>query len=182
MKNLILVITLVAIALNIKAQEPRYQAYSSSLTILAVKDGQKIEWHNKNINMALNYKTGDFIANIKGSDFSDPRSGQPELDDAEASPDRLFKLSGIFPIDALTDQQTTNANYEVELQLTNQDDSLFETILFKMNVTKPGDGDLSYRIFVLNGTLYAYDLQLPVFEGMDNEISLQLFFNAYWED
>jgi hypothetical protein len=63
MKNLILVITLVAIALNIKAQEPRYQAYSSSLTILAVKDGQKIEWHNKNINMALNYKTGDFIAN-----------------------------------------------------------------------------------------------------------------------
>ncbi len=178
----ILLITLTSLVFQLKAQEPRYQAYSTSLTIIGTKNGKDLQWENKNINIALDYKTGEFVAALKGSDFSDKKAGQPAVDNAEASPDRIFKLSGTFPVDALINQQTINANYDVELQLTNEDVSLFETILFKMAVTKPGEGQAQYRIFVLTGTLYADELQLPAFEDMNNEISIQLFFNAYWEN
>jgi len=178
----ILVITLAVLTFHLKAQEPRYQAYSTSLTIIGTKNGKDLQWENKNINIALDYKTGEFIASLKGSDFSDKKAGQPAVDDAEASPDRIFDLSGTFPVNALINQQATTANYDVELQLTNEDDSLFETILFKMTVTRPQEGQAQYRIFILTGTLFADQLQLPAFNGLDNEISLQLFFNAYWEN
>lgn len=164
------------------AQESHYQTYSTSLTIIATKDGHDLQWENKQIPIVLNYKTGDFVATIKGNDFADKGAGQPMVDTAAASPDRVFTITGVFPVDNLIDQQEINAQYTVELQLTNNDNSLFETILFKMDVTKPGAGQANYRIFVLTGTLYANDLDLPAFAGMDNEITLQLFFNAFWQD
>jgi len=181
MKTMLL-FTLAFLAIILNAQEPRYQAYSTSLTIIGTKNGNDLQWENKNINIALDYKTGEFVAALKGSDFSDKRAGQPPVDSAEASPDRIFNLSGTFPVDALINQQAINAGYDVELQLANEDQSLLETILFKMTVTKPGEGQAQYRIFVLTGTLYADELQLPAFEGLDNDIRIQLFFNAYWEN
>ncbi len=182
MKIITVFFSMLLLLSGLKAQEPRYQTYSTSFTIVATKDGQDMEWRNKKIDMVLNYQTGDFIANIKGSDFSNKNQGQAANNISEASPDKIFKLSGIFPIDALINQQTTHANYQIELQLTNEDESVFERIMFDMSVTKPGDGEASYRIFILTGTLYANQIQLPAFEGMDNEIKLQLFFNAYMQN
>ena len=154
------------------AQEPRYQTYSTALTVLGTKNDTDIEWTNKNINIVLNYKTGDFKATLKESDFANSTKKNNQENLNMFGDGNVFTLTGIFPINELLNQQQTTASYSIELQLQNEDGSLFESILFNTSVTKPGEGQLNYRIFVLTGTLQKQEFDLPVFEGMDNELSI----------
>ncbi|MCF8347866.1 MAG: hypothetical protein K9G61_03550 [Bacteroidales bacterium] len=181
MKHLFIFIMLASV-LVLEAQEPRYQTYSTALTVAGTKNSSNVEWTNKDINVVLNYKTGDFKATINEADFRNSSQKQPEQGENIFDDGETFLLSGVFPISGLINQQSVTASYTTELQLTTQDESLFESIMFNMTVTKPGEGQANYRIFVLTGQLYKDEFDLPAFEGMDNDIEIRLFFNAFWQD
>ena len=181
MKHIFAIIMLLSV-LALEAQEPRYQTYSTALTVAGTKNGSNVEWTNKDINVILNYKTGDFKATINEADFRNSSQKKPQQGDNIFDDGKTFILSGVFPISDLINQQSITASYTTELQLTTQDESLFEPIMFNMTVTKPGEGQANYRIFVLTGQLYKDEFDLPAFEGMDNNIEIRLFFNAFWQD
>jgi hypothetical protein len=65
----------------------------------------------------------------------------------------------------------------VELQLICKDPEIDKPINFKMYITYPGSGQ--YRIFTLNGKLYNDELNIPAFNGFDNEIEVWIVFNAF---
>ena len=89
-------------------------------------------------------------------------------------------LVGIMPIDQIINQKIINQEYDIELQLINNDISLSEVLNFKMNIMLPNQGPDNYRVFTLTGTLYNDVLNLKAFKGYDNEVEIRLMFNAFW--
>ena len=160
------------------AQETRYQTFTAALKINAFKEGENFQWENKNITTFLDYRNGDFITRLKNTDFYS--TVHPEFHqqkDGGAELEYLFK--GIFPITDIINQKSINQTYPVELQLICEELGLDKTIAFQMTITRPGSGSKNYRIFSLQGKLYNDELQLPAFEGFDNEIDIWIVFNAY---
>lgn len=160
-------------------QAPKYQTYSANLLIIATKEGENYQWQNKNITVTLNYKTGNFKAIIRNSDFYNKQTDIRVAEDS-ISGNSEFMLVGIMPIDQIINQKTINQDYDIELQLTNNDISLSEMLNFKMNIMRPDQGPDNYRVFTLTGTLYNDTLNLRAFKGYDNEVEIRLVFNAFW--
>lgn len=159
-------------------QQTQYQTYTSVLKISASKEGEIFQWENKNITVRLDYKTGDFITRLKNIDFQ--YSEQPVQSISDTTSRELeYTFTGNFPIHDILNQKQINQNYTVELQLNNDELSLRKTILFDMTITRPSSGEGSYRVFSLHGKLYNDQLQLPAFEGFDDEIEIWLAFNGY---
>ncbi len=157
----------------ISAQEPGYITYSSSVKLIALQGSESYEWENTDSSVVLNYKTGDFIARLKNSDFYNPLHPEPSDPDIEQE-EREFLFKGIFPINDLINQKSTSQHYNVELQLICDDLRLNEPVNFEMTVTNPnpGSSQKSYRIFSMQGILYNDQLNLQAFDGFDNEIEL----------
>lgn len=166
----------------ISAQEAGYVTYSSSIKLIALQGNDTYEWENKNSVVVLNYKTGDFIARLKNSDFYNPLHPAPSDPDL-AEEEREFLFKGIFPINDLINQKSTNQKYNIELQLICDDLRLNEPVNFEMTVTNPnpGNSQKGYRIFTLQGILYNDQLNLPTFIGFDNEVELFINFNGFFE-
>lgn len=160
-------------------QAPKYQTYSANLLIIATKGGENYQWQNKNITVTLNYKTGNFKAIIHNSDFYNKET-DIRVNEDSISDNSEFMLIGIMPIDQIINQKIINQEYDIELQLINNDISLSEMLNFKMNIMRPNQGPDNYRVFTLTGTLYNDTLNLPAFKGYDNEVVIQLMFNAFW--
>lgn len=179
MKKYLIVISLITSSLFFYAQEPQFQTYSADLLIIATKDGENFQWQNKNIVVTLNYKTGDFKAIIHNNDFYNKQSNIRVMEDS-ISNNSEFMLIDIFPIERIIYQKSINQDYNIELQLINNDLSLSKLLNFKMNVMRPNQNAGSYRVFTLTGTLYNYDLNLPAFRGYDNEVEIRLMFNGFW--
>lgn len=164
----------------ISAQQPGYQTYSSSVKLIAQQGEEDYQWENTDIVVVLNYKTGDFIAKLKNSDFYNalhPAPADPELDAEE----REFLFKGIFPIDDIINQKSTNQDYVVELDFICDELRLYESVNFDMTITRPGSSSANYRIFSLHGILYNDQLNLSYFEGFNNEIEIYINFNGFFE-
>lgn len=174
-----LLISLMISSLLFYGQAPKYQTYSANLLIIATKGSENHQWQNKNILVSLNYKTGDFKAIINNSDFYNKETDIRVKEDS-ISGNSEFQLIGTMPINQIINQKVTNQDYDVELQLINNDISLSEMLNFKMNIMHPNQGPDNYRVFRLTGTLYNDELNLQAFKGYDNEVELQLMFNAFW--
>lgn len=179
MKNLFFLILINFIVSGLLAQQGAgYIIQKPVLKISADKNGENFQWENKNISIALNYKTGEFAMKLSNKDFVMNKTSQPENPDSFES-EREFSLTGLFPIDQIIDQLQNNQQYNVELQLSNWDLSLDNTLNFNLNVTNPGTSKAQYRMFQMNGKLYNDELQLPAFEGYDNEIEIWIYFNGF---
>lgn len=179
MKTLITIAALV-FAINVgMAQETRYQTYKAGLKISAFKDGENYQWENKNITTFLDYRNGDFITRLKNSDFHPAGQTGSQLNKSEDAEELEYIFKGIFPITDIINQKSINQTYPVELQLICDVLGLDETLAFEMTITRPGSGSTNYRIFSLQGKMYNDELQLPAFEGFENEIELWIIFNAY---
>lgn len=161
------------------AQTVRYQTYTAVMKISATKDGQQFQWENKKISVVLDYKTGNFTCRLKNTDFYDPR--HPQNFETDTVLNQLeYTLSGIFPIRDIIHQQTIRQDYKVELQLTNQELMLNQTILFDMNIMRPNpSGGGNYRVFTMEGKLNNAETGLPAFRKFDDEITIRLGFNGY---
>ena len=174
-------ITLAAIIFTINlslAQETRYQTNKAALKISAFKEGENYQWENKDISTFLDYRNGDFITRLKNSDFNS--TAQPEFNEVSMAEEELeYVFKGILPITEIINQKSINQTYPIELQIINDELGLDETIAFQMTVTRPSTNSRNYRIFSFQGKLYNDELQLPAFEGFDNEIELWIIFNAF---
>jgi len=179
MKKNTLLIILLAFSLSIFAQTPMFQTYSADLLVIATKDGESKQWQNKDILITLNYQTGAFRATITNSDFYNKQTNIKVNKDS-ISNDSEFVFEGNMPINQILNQKTINQDYDIELQLTNDDISLSEVINIKMNIMRPNQNTNSYRVFTLTGILYNDELNLPAFKGYDNEVEIRIIFNAFW--
>ncbi len=179
MKKYIILIVLTISSLVFYAQEPQFQTYSADLLIVATKDGDNVQWQNKDIVVTLNYRTGDFKAIINNTDFYNKQTNMKISEDS-ISISSEFLFVGIMPIRDIVNQKAINQDYDTELQLINYDMDLTEMINFKMNVMRPNQNAGAYRVFTLTGTLYNYELNLPAFEGYDNEVEIRIMFNGFW--
>jgi hypothetical protein len=161
------------------AQQSKYITYSSLMKIKAKKNGEPVEWENKNVSVNFDYKTGEFITYLTNTDFVNPDADKNMVKE-DVAPRRQLTLEGTLPISDIIGQQQANQNYKVELQLTSEELNLSETILFDMLITKPESGESkSNRFFTLNGILYNDQTNFPAFAGYDNEIQVWLIFSGF---
>ena len=161
------------------AQQTRYQTNKAALKISAFKSGENYQWENKDITVVLDYRNGDFITRLKNTDFRSV--SHPEFHESPPAEQEIeYVFKGILPIREIINQKNINQTYPIELQIVCDALGLDQTIGFQMTITRPNTSDASnYRIFSLQGKMYNDDLQLPAFEGFDNEIEVWIVFNAF---
>lgn len=161
------------------SQDVKFQTYTADLLIIATKDSKDVQFENKNILANLNYKTGNLKIEMKNSDFyskgSQQKSGIGEEQDVIN-----YTLVGMLPIEQILNQKESNKEYTVELQLINDNIDFSKVLNFKMNVMRTSQQSGSYRVFTFTGQLYNNDIQLPAFDGFDNEVEIRIMFNAFW--
>jgi len=178
MKNLFVILFAILFSTTLFSQQRQYQTYSAILKIAATKDGEQFTWENKNILVRLDYKIGEFITRLKNIDFKNSdQINQLNADTTTLELEYTFK--GIFPIRDIINQKQINQHYTQELILNNEDLGIRAPVLFDMTVTRPGSGEGNYRVFSLQGKLYNDQLQIPAFEGFDDEIEIWLAFNGF---
>ncbi len=159
------------------AQEIRYQTFKAGLKLSAFKDGENYQWENKNISVVLDYRNGEFVTRLTNKDFQSTVA--PEFLQQQGTEEVLeYVFKGFFPITDILNQKNISQSYPVELQLICEQIGLNETLGFDLNVTRPNSDPGSYRIFSLHGKIFNDQVQLPAFEGFDNEIELWIVFNA----
>ncbi len=159
-------------------QETRYQTYKAQLKINANKDGEIYKWENKNITVTLDYRTGEFLLKLKNTDFQQTEGNSTATPDDEKQQIE-YQFNGILPVNDILHQKSITTTYPVELQLSCDELDINQTLNFQMEVTRPGSGSGGYRIFSLNGKLYNDELNIPAFDGFDNEVELWIVFNAF---
>lgn len=178
MKTALIVIIALFCNLSLTAQQPQYQTYTAIMKIGAVKEGEHFRWENKNITVRLDYKIGEFISRLKNHDFQNTETLTSTIVDSTEQ-ELEYTLKGVFPIYDIINQKQINQIYTVELQLNNDELSLREAILFDMTITRPSSGEGNYRVFSLHGKLHNDKLNLPAFDGFDDEIEIWLVFNGF---
>ncbi len=179
MKTILLFLVFAISGSILFGQQAQFVTNTSMIKVTAVKNGEGYEWENKDLHVSLDYKTGEFLSRIKNSDLVNPSEYTAFQIDNVVS-EQEYILSGTFPIEELIGQDQINQNYEIELQLENDELNIEETILFDMVINRPESGsNESYRTFMLSGTLYNDELNLPAFDGYNNEIGLWLIFSGY---
>lgn len=177
--KIFLPIILFVLSFQAIAQVPQYRTINAELIINATKDGEAYRFLNKNILVNLDYKTGNFLLNLSNTDFNKIESEVNVNPLDSISQKQQFSFSGILPISQIIDQQTTEQNYAIELQLTNTELMINQTLNISLTVTLPNaSGKQNYRIFVMNGLLYNNQLQLPAFHDFDNEIQFWVQFSG----
>ena len=178
MRSLLNTIILLLTSTVLIGQQDQLVANSTVIRLTGVKDGKRIEWENKNIAVMLNYKTGKFISRIKNTDLQNTEIVPLPAQDS-AIVERVFTLSGTFPISDILNQHQQKQQYKVELELENEDLEIAETLLFDMLITRPeSSSDNNFRVFSLNGVLHNDQLELPAFEGFEDEVGLWLMFSG----
>jgi len=179
MKFLIVVLIQLVFITNISfAQQAKYQTFKAKMTVVGEKDGEQQQWNNNDITVSLDYESGNFISRLKNTDFLNKETYNTLQN--EENDERELKLTGTFPIERIIDQKPINATYNVEMQLTTPEDTFI--LNFNVEVTKPGEGQKGYRIFLVRGILYNDETNFEAFVGYENEISIILAFNAFWNN
>ena len=179
MKTILISALLFFSAIILIAQQSKYVTHNSLMKIKASKNGESLEWENKNISVNFDYKTGEFTTHLTNTDFMKPDTDVSMTKESDA-PRRQLTIEGTLPISDIINQKQETQNYKVELHLNVEDLNLTETILFDMLITKPESGaSKSYRMFTLNGILYNDQTNLPSLKGYDNEIQLWLIFSGF---
>lgn len=98
MKSQLLLFVFIISSYVIFAQAPKYQTYTADLLIIATKNGDNIQWQNKDIVVTLSYKTGDLKVIINNSDFYNNQTNSRVKED-DILDNSEFIFTGNLPID-----------------------------------------------------------------------------------
>lgn len=158
------------------AQVAQYRAINATLYLTVSKNDDPYRFVNRNILVNLDYQTGNFLLKLSNTDLyqadSITNNGMPDT-----LTQQQYTFSGILPINEMIDQQATVQDYDIELQLNNDNLNIDQTINLDMTITIPNaSGQANYRIFDLKGTLDNGQLQLPALLDFDNEIQFWIQF------
>jgi hypothetical protein len=183
MKALISTFVIMMIGLNVFGQFDRnsYQTQKTTIKIGVMKDGEQYILENTDINLSLDYGVGNLRVRLENKDFSNLRENSPSTID---SPDmeREYLISGILPINEILNQKQITEQYFVELNLFNRELNINHPVRYDLTVSTPNPSinQAKFRRFILHGTLYNSELQLPYFEGFDDEIEIWIKWTAYY--
>lgn len=175
-----LTLLLLIINISLLAQEAKYQTYSADMTLIATQNSEDIQWLNKDLVVNLDYSTGKLSITAYNTDFYSSAAIRKEIENSEIGKVE-YKFIGILPIDEILNQKQNNKEYNVELQLRNDDIDYSHTVNLTMSVMRTSQRAGSYRVFTFNGILYNDELQLPAFKMYDNQVEIRIMFNAYWK-
>jgi len=179
MRFVILFLTqILFLSAGVFAQQAKYQTFKAKMTLIGEREGEQKQWDNDNITVALDYETGNFISRMYNTDFIEKYAGGDIPEDEFNKEDIVLK--GTFPIERIIDQKPITASYDVEMELTTPADTFI--LNFTIEVSRPGEGKAAYRIFLMRSTLYNDQTNFKAFKGYENEISMLLAFNAYWNN
>ena len=158
------------------AQVAQYRAINGTLFLNISKNGEAYRFVNKNILVNIDYTSGNFLLKLSNTDLYQPDSTNISRLSDTISPQQ-YVFSGILPVNDILNQQTNVQNYNIELQLTNDNIGLDQTINLDMTITLPfASGRSNYRVFDMKGMLYNDQLQLPALIDFDNEIQFWIQF------
>ena len=171
-------ILVIFFTLPLFAQVPQYRIIKGTLIINATKDEHAFRYTNKNIVVNLDYRVGNFLLKLSNTDFYQVDS-TTNKNIKDTLSQQQYVLSGILPINDILNQQSIEQNYLIELQLSNDNLDIHQTINMNLTITLPNtSGQSNYRIFNMNGLLYNDELQLPAFAGYDNKIDFWIQFSG----
>jgi hypothetical protein len=182
MKRILTALVLSWICLNLFGQYEinRYQTQVSKIKVSAIRDEKPYILENKDINLMLDYRVGNFQAKLRNKDFRNANDPVAQTIDS-LNTEREYIIQGILPINDIFLQQNITRQYFVELNLISQELGINHPVRFDLTVTNPNPGanQSRYKIFVLHGILYNHELQLPYFKGFEDEIEIWIEWNAF---
>ena len=151
------------------------------LKLVSCKNGEWFIIEHKDINLVLDYGLGNIQINLKNTDFDTLNHSQEEMNYA-LKEDRIYKITGQIPINEILNQKNIEAQYFVELNLSNQDLRINHPVRFDLTVSTPNPSinRAKFRNFILHGTFQNHELQLPYFEGYDDNIEVWIKWTAYY--
>lgn len=181
MKKLLLIFVLLLMVNSVLPQQSKrvFQTHNAELTVYAIRNNKGYEWKNDNIIVSLNYKTGQFLAKFTNNDFVRPGETIVSVNDS-VDVNRVFELSGNFPVEEIVHQSSQEQQYNVELSFKNIENAEVYSILFKMKVIRPNKSSGgNYRIFILEGDLDTEEIKLSALKNFDKDVHLRLQFSGF---
>jgi hypothetical protein len=183
MKTIILTLFLLIAGQSAFSQFDRnsYQTQKTTIKVGIMKDGEMTILENSDINLVLDYGVGNLQVRLLNKDFSDPKQESPPSINASEGLREYF-VRGILPINDILNQRQIKQEYIVELNFSSRELGINHPVRFDLTVTSPNPGknQSKYRMFILHGTFYNSELQLPYFEGYEDEIEVWIKWTAYY--
>ncbi len=183
MKTAALSLLLISLTLNFFGQFERnsYQTQKTRIKVGIVQNGEWFIIEHKDINLVLDYGLGNLQINLKNTDFATLNYNQSETD-YTLNEERVYTIKGTIPINEILNQKNIEAQYFVELLLTNRELGINHPVRFDLTVSSPNPSTnrAKFRNFILHGTFQNHELQLPYFEGYDDNIEVWIKWTAYY--
>ena len=153
---------------NVIVKNQKFEIYAS-------RNGEQVHKSTKELNVLLNYVTGEFYCGIQQKDlqlFSDE-----ELPDDVERPDRAYmKINGIMPVESMQYDVATDQQYKVEMSFTvlEQEAPVVFDVYVK-NYQQSG----GFRQFIGSADLNLRDVGMTEFVGYDPNLKLVFSFQAF---
>ena len=183
MKTAALVFVMAILSLNLSAQFERnsYQTQKTWLKVGIVQNGEWFIIEHQDINLVLDYGLGNLQINLKNTDF-DTLNHTREETDYPLKEERIYQIKGTIPINDILNQKRIEAQYFVELNLSNRELGINHPVRFDLTVSTPNPSmnKAKFRNFILHGTFQNHELKLPYFEGYDDNIEVWIKWTAYY--
>ena len=129
----------------------------------------------------LDYGLGNLLVKLRNKDFIAVNETSPEAINS-ADIEREYIVRGALPINEILNQKQIKDRYFIELSLVNSELGINHPVPFDLTVTTPNPSinKAKYRSFSLHGTFSNSELQLPYFEGFEDEIEIWIKWTAYY--
>jgi len=153
---------------NVIVKDQKFQIY-------ATRNGEQVHKSTREINVLLNYVTGEFYCGIQQKDlqlFTDE-----ELPDDVERPERSYMtIKGIMPVESMQYDNATDQQYKVEMNFTVLEEEA--PVVFDVHVKnyKQSGG---FRQFMGSADLNLSDFGITEFEGYDPNLKLVFSFQAF---
>ena len=153
---------------NVIVKNQKFEIYAS-------RNGEQVHKSTKELNVLLNYVTGEFYCGIQQKDlqlFSDE-----ELPDDVERPERAYmKINGIMPVESMQYDVATDQQYKVEMSFTvlEQEAPVVFDVYVK-NYQQSG----GFRQFIGSADLNLRDVGMTEFVGYDPNLKLVFSFQAF---
>jgi len=144
--------------------------------IYATRNGEQVHKFTKELNVLLNYVTGEFYCGIQQKDLQ--LFNDEELPDDVERPDRPYmKIKGIMPVESMQYDAASDQQYKVEMSFTVLEE--MAPVVFDVYVKNYQQTSGGFRQFIGSADLNLYDLGITEFAGYNPNLKLVFSFQAF---